>query len=147
MAVKVEESKISFSYLRNFNKAMGILHLVQGSLILILGLLLYSINLYTPAIAGSSRDVANSVPIPKASIGAFFSRSSLIIYSFKSELATINTFSHPFSSNIFLIFIECSTRSPESILTALILFLNFVILTAKNMILTDNAYRVVHVWF
>jgi len=79
---------------------------------------------------GSSREVANSVPTPKASMGALLSKIFFILYSFKSELATICTFSHPFSSNIFLTFFECSTRLPESILTALIEFLNFKILLA-----------------
>lgn len=52
MSVKVEELPITFSYLRKFNKAMGVLHLVQGLLILTLGLIVenvrnFSIDIYT----------------------------------------------------------------------------------------------------
>jgi len=36
----IEESKITFPYLRKFNMAMGILHLVQGILMLGLGFIL-----------------------------------------------------------------------------------------------------------
>jgi hypothetical protein len=39
-----EKSKISFSYLRNFNLVMGFLHLIQGSLMLWLGLTLDNIK-------------------------------------------------------------------------------------------------------
>ncbi len=52
LSANVEDSKITFAYLRKFNLAMGILHLIQGLLILTLGIVVenvrdFSIDIYT----------------------------------------------------------------------------------------------------
>ena len=44
MSTNVEESKISFSYLRKFNMVMGVLHLVQALIIFGLSLVVDEIK-------------------------------------------------------------------------------------------------------
>ena len=54
MTVNIEESKISFGYLRKFNIAMGSLHLIQGLLILALSFVISDIRNFSQRIFKST---------------------------------------------------------------------------------------------
>ena len=118
------ESPISFKYLRKFNLAMGILHLVQGVAMLVLGFFwdfsrpLYSITLdYSggPPVAALQPEFSFTAVGPTVAAFLLFSAlahlliagplNKFYVKNLKKKMNPIRWFEYAFSSSIMVFFI------------------------------------------
>lgn len=122
--ITTEESKISFSYLRKFNLAMGILHLIQAIAMAYLGTVLdFSRDIYTFYL---SFEMGSPKPIPEVAftfsavglwVSAFLGMSAIAhfliagpLYNFyvrklKQYMNPIRWFEYAISSSTMIVFI------------------------------------------
>ncbi len=169
MSTSVEESKISFSYLRKFNMAMGILHLVQAIIIFGLSLVIdeiknFQIDIYRSYLGikelTGTRPILEPIPevfftfenIAGILLASFLLMSAIAhlliafplynkyVTNLKKEMNPVRWFEYAFSSSVMIIFIALAFGILEFWILALIFVLNGLMNMFGLLMETYNQY-------